>query len=322
MRLSVLTRPGCIKDTSMTTNPPVTARPPAGALDVARLYDLADTARGDVLHVADLPWRLTSPSAQIPDRTCLWEDAAGELVAWAVLQFPAWHCLDYVICPEARTTELEQAVLGWACARLAAEAADREGRLPFFVSARERDHARIAAIERAGFVRENWGYVHLVRDLDQPISESELPSGFVVRSLAGESDIDAYVAAHRAVFETINMSAEWRRSALRDPRYVPELDLVAIAPDGTLAGFCVCWITPSLDGRSVAQVEPLGVLPAFQRNGLGRALLLEGLRRARAHGAIKMHVNAESNNAASQEAYGAVGFRHAYEAPFYLQRFG
>ena len=306
----------------MTPNSFVTPRPSAGALDVVRMYEIADAARGDALHVADLPWRMTSPSAQVPDRTRLWEDADGELVAWAVLQFPAWHCLDYVIRPDARTAELESAVLAWACPRLEAEAADRDGRLPFFVSAREHDSARVAAIERAGFVRENWGYVHLVRDLDQPIPEPEPPSGFVVRSLAGEREVDAYVAAHRAAFETVNMSADWRRATLRDPRYVPDLDLVAIAPDGTLVGFCVCWITPSLGGRSVAQVEPLGVLPAFQRKGLGRALLLEGLRRARAHGASQMDVNAESNNAASQGAYGAVGFRHAYEAPFYLQHFG
>ncbi|MEA2524636.1 MAG: mycothiol synthase [Thermomicrobiales bacterium] len=306
----------------MTPNPYVTARPSAGERNFGRMYDLAATTLGDALHVADLPWRLTSPSARVPERVRLWEDADGELVAWAALQFPSWHCLDYVVRPDARTAELESAVLTWACARLEAEAAGRDGRLPFYVSARERDSARIAAIERAGFARENWGYVHLIRDLDQPIPEPEPPPGFVVRSLAGEREVDAYVAAHRAAFGTANMTADWRRATLRDPQYVPALDLVAIAPDGTLVGFCVCWITPSLGGRRVAQVEPLGVLPAFQRTGLGRALLLEGLRRARAHGADRMDVNAESNNAASQGAYEAVGFRPAYEAPFFLRSFG
>jgi ribosomal protein S18 acetylase RimI-like enzyme len=322
MRFRVLTHPGCTQEIAMTTNPFITTRPAAGAVDVVRVYDLTDAARGDAVHVVDLPWRMTSPSARMPDRTRLWEDAGGELVAWAALQFPAWHCLDYAIRPDARTAELEAAVLGWACARLEAEAADRDRLLPFFVSAREHDSARITAIERAGFVRESWGYVHLIRDLDQPIPEPEPPSGFVVRSLAGEHEVDAYVAAHRAAFETANMSADWRRATLRDPRYVPDLDLVAIAPDGTLVGFCVCWITPSLNGQRVAQVEPLGVLPAFQRTGLGRALLLEGLRRARAFGATRMEVNAESTNAASQGAYKAVGFRPAYEMPFFLRRFG
>lgn len=306
----------------MTTNPFVTSRPSVGVPDIVRMYDLATAAMGNAIHIADLPWRMTSPSVRKPERTRLWEDADGELIAWAILQFPAWHCLDYVIRPDARTTELESAVLRWACARLEAEAADREGSLPFFVSARDDDGVRVAVIEQAGFVRENWGYVHLVRDLDQPIAEPDPPAGFVVRPLAGEREVEAYVAAHRAAFDTLNMSADWRRATLHDPRYVPDLDLVAIAPDGMLVGFCVCWITPSIDGRIVAQVEPLGVLPAFQRTGLGRSLLLEGLRRARAHGANRMDVNAESNNAASRGAYQAVGFRQAYEAPFFLQLFG
>jgi ribosomal protein S18 acetylase RimI-like enzyme len=244
------------------------------------------------------------------------------LVAWAVLQFPAWHCLDYVVRPDARSAALESAVLAWACARLEAEAADRGGCLPFYVSAREGDAARVAAIERAGFARQTWGYVHLVRDLGEPIPETALPPGFVVRPLAGEREVNAYVAAHRAAFGSANMTADWRLATLRDPRYAPALDLVAVAPDGTLVGFCVCWITPSLSGRRVAQVEPLGVLPAFQRTGLGRALLLDGLRRARAHGADRMDVNAESHNAASRGAYEAVGFRPAYEAPFFLRGFG
>jgi mycothiol synthase len=305
----------------MTTHPLVAARPSAGDRDLARMYDLAAAAQDGALHVADLPWRLSSPSARVPDRTRLWEAPGGELIAWAVLQFP-WHCLDYQAHPDARSPELESAVLAWACARLEAEAAGRDGRLPFYVSAREHDLARIAAIEQAGFARADWGYVHLIRDLDQPIPESAPPPGFILRSLAGEREVDAYVTTHRAAFNSTNMTADWRRAILHDPRYVPALDLVAIAPDGTLAGFCVCWITPSLAGRKLAQIEPLGILPAYQRRGLGRALLLKGFRQARTHGADRMEVNAESYNDASRRAYEAVGFRPAHEAPFFLHTFG
>lgn len=305
----------------MTTNPApaVASRALAGARDIARAYELADVARDEAPHVVDLPWRMTSPSAHVPDRTHLWEDVNGDVIAWAILQLPAWHCVDYVVRPDARTAGLESAVLDWACARLEIEAT---GSLPFLVSARADDHARIAAIERAGFVRETWGYVHLVRDLGQPIPKPTLPQGFEIRPLAGTGEVDAYVAAHRAAFGSTNMDAEWRLRTLHDPRYEPDLDLVAVTPDGTLAGFCVCWITPSSGRRREAQVEPLGVLPAFQRIGLGRALLLEGLRRVRALGAVRMRVNAERSNAASQAVYRAVAFRPAYEVPFFQRRFG
>jgi hypothetical protein len=108
----------------MTTNPRFTASPTAGEPDLRRMYDLAVTARADALHVADLPWRLASPSARMPERTRLWEDAGGNLIAWAVLQFP-WHCLDYAVRRDARSTDLELTILAWACARLEGERAGR-----------------------------------------------------------------------------------------------------------------------------------------------------------------------------------------------------
>jgi ribosomal protein S18 acetylase RimI-like enzyme len=298
------------------------ARSSAGARDLARMDELAVSALGDAVHVVDLPWRLASPSARVPERTRLWEDASGELVAWAVLQFPAWHCLDYVVRPDLRTIAFEADMLAWACAQLEREAAKRDRPLPFYVGARAGDAMRIMAIEQAGFARQDWGYVHLTRDLDQPIPEPTPPPGFVIRSLAGEAEADAYVAAHRAAFGSANMTADWRRSTLRAPRYVADLDLVAIAPDGELAGFCICWITPALAGQRIAQIEPLGILPAYQRQGVARALMAESFRRARALGAGQMAVNAESYNTASRGVYEAMGFRPAYDAPFFLRSFG
>ena len=308
----------------MTTRTDIGSRPACGESDLGRMYDLTAASPGDALHLADLPWRLSSPAARTPERTRLWEDVGGRLVAWAVLQFP-WHCLDYEITPDARSEGLEAAVLGWATERLGVEAADRGQPLPFYVSAREDDAARIAAARRAGFAPDGWSYVHMARDLADPIPQPAPPEGFELRPLAGEGEAEAYAATHRAAFDSTNMTAEWRRATLRDPHYAPELDLVAVAPDGTLAAFCVCWITPplaALGGLRVAQVEPLGVLPRYQRMGLGRALLLEAFRRARAMGARRIEVDAESYNQASRGAYESVGFRRAFEAPFFLRRFG
>lgn len=308
----------------MPTEAKFDSRPSAGAHDLVSMYDLAAATLGNVLHVAELPWRLSSPSARMPERTRLWENAGGALVAWATLQFPAWYCLDFVVRPNARSADLEATVLAWAVERLETEATDRGGHLPFYVSARANDGARIKAIEKAGFARQNWSYVHFVRDLDRPIPAPKLPEGFTIRPLAGEREAEAYAAMHRAAFDTTNMTADWRQTTLRDPRYVPDLDLVAVGPEGNLAAFCVGWITPplaSLAGQRLAQVEPLGVLPEHQRKGLGRALLLEVLRRAKALGAHRIEVDAESYNEASRGTYEALGFQPAFEAPFFLRSF-
>ena len=307
----------------MTTPTDVSARSCSGSRDLDAMYRMTATLP-NALHHADLPWRLTSPAAQEPARTRLWENRDGTLLAWAILQFP-WHCLDYDVRPGPHRQRVEQAVLDWAVGRLTTEAASRNQGLPFYIGSRADDAARLGALRRAGFHADGWSYLHLSRDLGEPIPEPGVPDGFHVRALNGEAEVDAYVTAHRAAFGSTNMTADWRRRTILDPRYTAELDLVAISPDGDIVGFCVGWITPRAVATTetrVAQVEPVGVLPGFQRLGLGRALLLEGLHRARTIGAGRMEVDAESYNQASRDLYASVGYRQVFEAPFARRTFG
>ena len=67
--------------------------------------------------------------------------------------------------------------------------------------------------------------------------------------------------------------------------YKPELDLVAIAPDGTLAAFCYCQLQPNPDeAKTVGLIAMLGVRPAFRSIGLGKAILLAGMQQLKAEG--------------------------------------
>lgn len=302
----------------------ITSRPSRDSRDYAMMYDMIAASPHNALHAVDLPWRLSSPSARTTEWTQIWESADGTGLAWAVLQFP-WHCLDYEIRPDTRSDELEESILDWAVTRLNAEASRRGESLPFYVSARQGDSSRVAAIARAGFSFDEWSYLHMARSLGTPIPDAPLPKGFHIRPLAGDEEVGDYVAAHRAAFGSTNMTADWRRATLRDPHHVPDLDLVAVGPDGAIVAFCVCWITPPFADRTggrVTQIEPLGVLPEYQRLGLGRALLLEAFRRSKDMGAFRVEVDGESYNAASQRAYESVGFRAVYEAPFFLRSFG
>lgn len=304
----------------MTTLPAgVTARPFMGVADFAAI-DAMTAALPYALHRIDLPWRLASPAACDPTHTRVWTAADGTPIAWAILQFPAWHCLDYEIVHGPHRAELEAAILTWAVEQLSNEASRRNADLPFYVSARSDDPERLDATRRAGFVSDDWGYVHMTRSLCQPLAQPVPVDGFQIRSLRGEAEVEAYVAAHRAAFATTNMTVDWRRRTLRDQRYVPDLDLVAESSDGRVVAFCVGWLLRTATD-TMAQVEPLGVLPGFQRMGLGRALLAETFWRARSLGANWIEVDAESINDASRSLYESAGFRIAIDAPFALQRF-
>jgi hypothetical protein len=74
------------------------------------------------------------------------------------------------------------------------------------------------------------------------VTEHSRPAEVTIRPLAGEAEVEAYVALHRTVFESKSMTAEWRARTLRRPEHIFDLDLVAVALDG------LCW--PKMHIRS------------------------------------------------------------------------
>jgi mycothiol synthase len=76
------------------------------------------------------------------------------------------------------------------------------------------------------------------------------------------------------------------RKALLDQRdtwlYRRDLDLVAIAPEGAIASFCTIWFD---DVTRSACFKQVATVPAYQRRGLGKAVMTEGLRHLQRMGA-------------------------------------
>ena len=76
------------------------------------------------------------------------------------------------------------------------------------------------------------------------------PEGFVIRPLGGIEEVDAYVDLHQSVFESRNMTREWRMRTLDRPEHDPDLDLVVVAPDGRLAAFFIGWLNTGSRGQA------------------------------------------------------------------------
>jgi predicted N-acetyltransferase YhbS len=94
-------------------------------------------------------------------------------------------------------------------------------------------------------------------------------------------DFDAIRAVHTRAFEPSGAEADLV-DALRDAgAHVPELCLVALAHEGSIAGH-IAFSRARLDtGPEVLALAPMAVLPGHQRSGAGSALVTESLRRAR-----------------------------------------
>jgi mycothiol synthase len=142
----------------------------------------------------------------------------------------------------------------------------------------------------------------------QAIPETLVPEGYTIRPLGDEDELPArswasWKAFHPNEPDDQYQGWEWYRNVQRAPLYRRELDLVAVAPNGELAAFCTVWFD---EATASAAFEPVGTHPAHQRRGLGKALMVEGLRRAHALGATL--VTAGSYSQASGALYDSIGF--------------
>jgi len=287
---------------------------------------LAHVSPTDHLHVADLPYRLSSWALDCPDNIGLWVNTEGQLLAWAVMQTPFW-AIDYVYHPHA-DKRLHRQILAWADSRAHTVRKSPIGHPMWFVNVLACQTERIRDLEEAGFVsqvnvgEDSWSKVLMQRSAQAPVADYALPAGFSIRPLAGEDEVEAYVQLHRAVFESKNMTVEWRTRTLRRPEYRADLDLVAVAPDGRLAAFCVCWLDMDSEEKPSGQIEPFGVHKDFRNLGLGRAILSEGLRRSYLCGTDRVYVETDQYRNAALELYETVGFRPIHDVLVYRKDYG
>ena len=87
------------------------------------------------------------------------------------------------------------------------------------------------------------------------------------------------------------------------PNFRKDLHIVVEAPDGNFVSYCGIWYEPV---HSIAYVEPVATDPDYRRMGLGRAAVLEGVRRCGEMGATIACVGS------TKPFYLSLGFRLAY----------
>jgi mycothiol synthase len=285
-------------------------RPFSGEADKYNMSALARQFPADNLHVIDLPYRLSSWGLDDPNNIGLWFDEHEQLTGWAVLQSPFWT-IDYVCHPSAEST-LHREIMAWADQRAQAASKTPTGHPAWFVTVCAGQTNRILDLEMAGFRcqadvgEDSWSKVLMQRSVQLPVKVYKPPSGFTVRCLTGEDEVPAYVELHQSVFESKNMTVDWRLRTLRHPDYRRDLDIVVETPDGRLSAFCVCWFDET---HYQGQVEPLGCHKDFRQYALGRVALSEGLHRLQSLEAKNIFVETDSYRNTAFRLYESFDFR-------------
>lgn len=264
---------------------------------IADLYNLCITV--DDLDggtsVRELQEDFNDPSFDRDQDLQLWRDRTGTLRAAATLWRPSSAhntegYLHFCVHPEARGQGVENDAFTWAKQRLRSLAADASQPVELRMGCRDTFVERIAQYEQFGCSPVRY-FFRMRRSLTDPIPAPQLPEGFHIRRVNREDDAEAWVEMFNQSFidhwNHHPMTVEEFRYYTSVSSYDASMDFVAIASDGTLAGFCYARIDAEENARSGKQegwINLLGTRRGFRRQGLGRALLLTGVCELAARG--------------------------------------
>lgn len=287
------------------------ARPYEGIQDLYAMLDLlAEGRKADngtyYIHRGDLQWWLFY--TDLPPQTWqsnirLWMQD-GRLIGWALLSHDE-DAFDVFADPRLRGDSLEHEMFAWAVEQMSVHDVVQNAGVA------EDDEARIHWSEANGFACEQGHIILFKRALSGPLDGPPLPEGFSIRTSRGEEDAQLRSVASHAAFGSRKPFEEyWPRTLrfMQSPVYVPQHEIFVSAPEGEVAAYCIVW-TDTLN--KAGHFEPVGTHPNFQRRGLGKILLFEGLRRLKSEGMSEASVCTNHDNAAAIRLYESVGFQKA-----------
>jgi GNAT superfamily N-acetyltransferase len=254
-------------------------------------------------------WRwhgiLNMKDGTLEDDVFIWEAVNGQFAA--VLNREAPGSVFLQIHPDYHNDQLIVDMLTTAEKRLTAPAGDTRRRLHVWVEERDSKLKQILSGHGYAVSPTRKPEHQRRRFLNEPITPLPLAEGYTARSMG---DVDEHSARCWLSWQAFHPDEPdrdfedgWYYNIQRAPLYRRDLDLVVVAPDGTLAAFCTIWYD---DVTRTGLFEPVGTAPEHQRRGLGKGILTEGLKRLQELGADMAYVGSYTESA--HALYASVGF--------------
>jgi mycothiol synthase len=291
----------------------ISSRSYTGLSDLISMVRLMESLRNRGQKVypiaADLYEELEDPDVQITVR--LWEDEHRNLRGFAYIN--RYQNLVDVFDASIFNQDMERQMMDWIVSAARQRNQKRGVTLTLDASCSQNDQQRLVILERHGFAHQSDSSLLLARSLLDPLPAIQVPPGYSIRPMGGMVEIEAYVSLHRAAFGTDIMTFSYRQSIMNSPNYIPEIDLVAVAPDGSLAAFCMCQIFPDDEPRAGGQKEgwtdPVGTHPAHRRQGLAQASIITGFHVLKERGIDTALLGTSSTNEAMMHTAERIGYR-------------
>lgn len=234
----------------------------------------------------------------------IWEDD-GNIVAVAHYESRLGEVF-FEFHPEYR--HLRQEMLGYAEANLYGTTDIGKRFVHVFIN--DFDKELLSLVGTHSYVKddnETRTTMHFV--IPDPFPAITLPEGFRLKSLSDDCN---WMKIHRVLWRGFNHPGEPPEDEIEDrkkmqeaPNFKYDLKIVVEAPNGQFASFCGMWYEPV---NHYAYVEPVATDPNFRQMGLGKAAVLEGIRRCGILGATVAYVGNDL------QFYQAMGFKKVYSS--------
>jgi GNAT superfamily N-acetyltransferase len=194
-----------------------------------------------------------------------------------------------------------------------------DGPLRLFI--RDGDWAFQRAARDAGFIPTQEKDCDAVMPLDAEKIRYSLPQGFRVTDMKESYDLFRYGQVlwkgfnheknGEGPFSSTPEDLALRRGEFERPNVDLELKIAVVAPNGDFVSYCGMWHDPA---SPYALVEPVATDPEYRKLGLGRAAVLEGVRRCAQRGARWATVGS------SQQFYYNIGFSPWLTSTFWAEK--
>lgn len=249
---------------------------------------------------ADVQWWWREPRHSDAVEKSFWADAEGPVAGVLLTSWTdeRWQC-DPIIVPGASAPDPD---VVWARA-LDDVRAHVVGRLEVPVGGGDLLFKDL--VEGSGLVPGERSHTAWLTAADRPRAQAP-PEGF---RLVDRSQ------PRGAPHPMRRRNGEHVEERLREcPLYDPELDIAVEADDGRFAGYSLYWFDPA---TKAGLVEPVRVEDEYQRRGLARAMLTEGIDRLAQKGAQRIKIGWETDAAGA--LYQSLGFVRTSTDTWYVR---
>jgi predicted N-acetyltransferase YhbS len=239
---------------------------------------------------------------KIFDNIGVWEDA-GEIVG---VNHAEMHAGEAFFEIHPGYAHLKREMLEYAERRLYGKAPDGRDCVLAFINDFDKDFE--VMVKARGY--------EVFDELSRPMTQLAIPRSFppikvperiTLKSLADEDDISKL---DRCIYRGFNHGNEppeidyaGRKKMQSAPHFRKDLNIVVVAPDGNYVAYAGLWFEAK---NKYAYVEPVCTDPDYRLRGLGKAAVLEGIRRCGELGAEVAYVGS------TFPIYQSIGFKKLF----------